>query len=63
MSFNVKKITKEVYNLLNCGKYEFVGTDNVVEDYIDGGLNYSTTAQDIINGMIDEGDVVEIQHA
>lgn len=61
MSINVNKITNEVYELLNNGKYEYIGTDSQVEDYIDGGFNYQTTAQDIIDFMIDEGDVIVLE--
>ena len=61
MSINVKKITNEVYVLLNNGKYQWVSEDNNVEDYIDGGYSYITTAQNIIDFMIDEGDVIVLE--
>lgn len=62
MSINVTKIRYEVSVLLESGKYEWVGTDADPEDYIDGGYSYVTTAQDIIDFMIEEGDVIELEN-
>jgi len=59
----LRKVFNEVLDLLNSDQYEWVSEDREPDDYFDWGFSYLITAQDIIDDMIDEGDVVEIQHA
>ena len=54
----LKKVFNEVSQLLESGKYEWVSEDNLPEDYFDWGLSYNTTANVIIQSMIDDGDLV-----
>jgi|688.fasta_scaffold592322_1 succinate dehydrogenase flavin-adding protein (antitoxin of CptAB toxin-antitoxin module) len=59
----LRKVFNEVLDLLDSDQYEWVSEDREPDDYFDWGFSYLITAQDIIDDMIDEGDVVLIQHA
>jgi hypothetical protein len=53
---NYKKLTAQVYDLLDSGRYTWVGES--VEDYIDPS-NCWPNAQAVVDAMIEDGDVVE----
>lgn len=55
----LRKVFAEVQTRLDSGLYVWVSKDNEPEDYYDWGLGYSTTADSIIELMIDEGDLKE----
>ena len=52
-------LTNQVYKLLDSGKYQWVGTDAEVEDYISPD-NCWPNAEAVVNAMIEEGDAVVI---
>ena len=53
----LRKVWSEVQDRLDSGKYTWISQDNYPEDYFDWGLSYSTTADSIIDAMIEEGDL------
>lgn len=57
----LRKVFAEVLNLLNSDQYEWVSEDREPDDYFDWGFSYLTTAQDIIDDMIDEGDLIDLE--
>jgi hypothetical protein len=57
----LRRVFREVQTRLDSGKYTWISEDNSPEDYFDWGLNYATTADSIIDAMIDEGDLEAAQ--
>ena len=53
----LRKVFAEVQHRLETSDYKWIGEDNAPEDYFDWGLGYDTTADSIIETMIDEGDL------
>lgn len=56
-SANLKRVFAQVQEQLNSNNYRWIGKDNCPEDYFDWALSYNTTADSIINSMIEEGDL------
>ena len=54
----LKKVFKEVQAILESDKCRWIGEENTPEDYFDWGLSYNTTADSIIQSMVEEGDAV-----
>jgi hypothetical protein len=53
----LKRVFAEVQTLLDTDQYRWIGLENQPEDYFDWGLSYDTTAEDIIELMIDQDDL------
>lgn len=53
----LRKVFAQVQSCLDSGKYTWISEDNTPEDYFDWGLSYATTADSIIDAMIEEGDL------
>lgn len=53
----LRKVFAEVQTQLESGRYTWISEDNTPEDYFDWGLSYQTTADSIIDTMIEEGDL------
>ena len=57
----LRRVFAEVLELLDTDQYRWIGDENQPEDYFDWGLAYDTTAEDIIELMIEEGDLEEVE--
>lgn len=53
----LRRVFAEVQTRLESDGYKWISQDNAPEDYFDWGLSYSTTADSIIDAMIEEGDL------
>lgn len=53
----LRKVFAEVQTKLDSGDYRWVSTDSEPQDYFDWGLSSSTTADSIVQGMIQQGDL------
>jgi len=53
----LRRVFAEVQTQLESDGYKWISEDNSPEDYFDWGLSYSTTADSIIDAMIEEGDL------
>ena len=54
----LKKVFKEVQAILESDKCRWIGEENTPEDYFDWGLSYNTTADSIIQSMVEDGDLL-----
>jgi hypothetical protein len=57
----LRRVFREVQTRLDSGQYRWISQDNEPQDYFDWGLSYTTTADSIIDAMIDEGDLEAAQ--
>ena len=55
----LRKVFAEVQTQIESGRYTWISKDNAPEDYFDWGLSHQTTADSIIDTMIEEGDLEE----
>jgi hypothetical protein len=53
----LKKVFAQVQSRLESGQYHWISQDNQPEDYFDWGLRANITADDIIQTMIEDGDL------
>ena len=53
------KVFTEVEDIISKEGYRWVSTENCPEDYFDWGLSYKTTAKDIVDAMLEDGDLEE----
>ena len=53
----LRKVFSEVLSRLESGQYKWISQDNDPEDYFDWGMSHTTTADSIIQTMIEEGDL------
>jgi len=53
----LRKVFAEVQSRLDSDKYIWISEEFYPEDYFDWGLSYNTTADSIIDAMIEEGDL------
>lgn len=56
----LRKVFAQVQTQLDSGRYTWISQDNSPEDYFDWGMSHQTTSQDIIESMIQEGDLKQI---
>ena len=54
----LKRVFKQVQAILESDKCRWISEENTPEDYFDWGLSYTTTADDIIQSMVEDGDLL-----